>query len=380
MLERDEKLGTAPFLTRQRVNRLFMCACYLRFLSEGLSDMARKKLKSANFCRDRFCPHCQKRRSELLYGQNIRLLKHWVDSSLEANKKPSFVLLTLTVPNCTGEQLDATITQMLFGYKNLLKYKELQFCRGTLRTLETTYNEEKNEYHPHIHVMIGVYESYFTSRDYLPQERWLELWKRAVRRDDIEILDIRVIKSKKKKANPDKDMSLAVDKGSIDLMRDLGTEAELKDEPRAQALAGVNEVSKYCTKPDNYLTWNFDSERYEVKDHVLEVLAKSIRGHRLIGYTGEFYQIRKEIKLEDVEEANLIKIGQEDDENPFKAAYEILCGWISSAARYTVNYKIIDDEEEKPRKAKTTPSLERIAKGIEEHHARLKTRSQKKAG
>ncbi|RMH95205.1 replication protein, partial [Stutzerimonas nitrititolerans] len=51
-------------------------------------------------------------------------------------------------------------------------------AKGYVRKLEITYNKERDDYHPHFHVLIAVNKSYFTDkRYYISQKEWLELWR-----------------------------------------------------------------------------------------------------------------------------------------------------------------------------------------------------------
>lgn len=65
---------------------------------------------------------------------------------------------------------------------------------GYFRSLEVTYNEERNEYNPHFHLILAVNKSYFKdTRIYLTQEDWTNLWKQSLKADYIPIVDVRRI-------------------------------------------------------------------------------------------------------------------------------------------------------------------------------------------
>lgn len=50
--------------------------------------------------------------------------------------------------------------------------------KGYTRKLEITYNEERDDYHTHFHVLIAVNKSYFNqATQYISRDRWLELWQ-----------------------------------------------------------------------------------------------------------------------------------------------------------------------------------------------------------
>ena len=65
---------------------------------------------------------------------------------------------------------------------------------GYIRKLEITYNKKRNDYHPHYHILICVNKSYFTSRDYIKHEKWLDMWRLSKRDNNIENVDVRKVK------------------------------------------------------------------------------------------------------------------------------------------------------------------------------------------
>lgn len=119
-------------------------------------------LKKVNRCmNNRFCPNCKK--FELAkfihsYGKTFKEL-------LIKNYNP--YLLTLTVPNVSGEDLRQTIDNMNKSFNRFFKlfnqpigqgkkgFKDrfMEF-EGALKVLEITYNKQNNTFHPHFHCMI----------------------------------------------------------------------------------------------------------------------------------------------------------------------------------------------------------------------------------
>ncbi|HCU9127027.1 TPA: protein rep, partial [Staphylococcus aureus] len=67
--------------------------------------------------------------------------------------------------------------------------------KGYVRKLEITYNEKRDDYHPHFHVLIVVNKSYFTDvKAYLNQKEWLRLWREATGISEITQVDVRRVK------------------------------------------------------------------------------------------------------------------------------------------------------------------------------------------
>lgn len=84
----------------------------------------------------------------------------------------------LTAPNVPGNQLQQEIKTYNKAFKELVERKEVKgVVKDYERKLEVTYNQERDDYHPHFHVLIAVNRSYFTDKDYyISRDRWLELW------------------------------------------------------------------------------------------------------------------------------------------------------------------------------------------------------------
>jgi hypothetical protein len=64
--------------------------------------------------------------------------------------------ITLTVKNCTGENLRATIEKMLKNFRLIqdLRRKQKKPLLKCIRKIECTYNPDTNEYHPHLHLIL----------------------------------------------------------------------------------------------------------------------------------------------------------------------------------------------------------------------------------
>ena len=97
---------------------------------------------------------------------------------MKLDKKYSFIFLTLTAPSVSGERLRDEIDDYAASFKRFAKLKEFEKMNvGYIRKLEITYNKKRNDYHPHYHILICVNKSYFTSRDYIKHEKWLDMWR-----------------------------------------------------------------------------------------------------------------------------------------------------------------------------------------------------------
>ena len=174
----NEYLATAYDEIDQRVaERLRTCATRLIY---GIGEDGKRRLRAANFCRVRLCPICQWRRSLKLYSQMSQAMRY-----VSSQGAYAYAFLTLTVRNVTLDGLPGALDQICKGFFRLMKYREVKAAvHGWYRGIEITHNLDRNSpefdtFHPHVHVVLVVKPSYFTSKYYLSQARWTELWKRA---------------------------------------------------------------------------------------------------------------------------------------------------------------------------------------------------------
>lgn len=229
------------------------------------------KLHRANFCRDRLCPMCSWRRSYKIFGQVSQIM------DLIANKY-EFLFLTLTVPNCTADELINTLNNMAKGWIKLARHKRFKaVVKGFFKALEITYNQTADTYHPHFHVVLAVPKSYFNSRDYIQRDEWLSMWQKAMNDSSITQVDIRKAKDKHK---------------------------EKTGKTAAEKLASaVAEIAKYAVKSSDYL---FDDE--ELTDKVVSVLVPALADRRLCSFGGCFKEAHQALQLDDTENGDLIHI------------------------------------------------------------------------
>lgn len=168
-----------------KLDRLKECGNFIKFQSS--EDKTKFILAGGNFCNNRFCPFCSWLKAKRTAFELLELIK-----VVEYKEKFAFLFITLTVPNVPKESLRKEIEDFNKSFKRLFQSQEFKaFNKGFIRKLEITYNEERNDYHPHFHLVVAVNKSYFTSRDYMSKRRLLELWQRATRNPAITQVDIK---------------------------------------------------------------------------------------------------------------------------------------------------------------------------------------------
>jgi plasmid rolling circle replication initiator protein Rep len=101
---------------------------------------------TARYCKQRWCRICNRiRTGKLMTGYS---------DAIQAMQQPQFV--TLTVPNVPGKILRETIKAMTATIQKIqdLRRKNKQPLLKAIRKLECTFNPDRNDYHPHLHLII----------------------------------------------------------------------------------------------------------------------------------------------------------------------------------------------------------------------------------
>ena len=256
-----------------------------RYADGSLDDKLR--LTRANFCKDRLCPMCNWRRTLNIFGQVSQILDY-----LSNNYR--FLFLTLTIPNCTGDNLSSTIDAMNKAFYRLKRNKRVKDCvLGFHRSLEVTINKRNETYHPHFHIILAVPKSYFDSKKYIKQSEWLQLWRDAMNDQSITQVDIRAIKPRYSDSN----------------ILDNKSDVAMKK--------AVAEASKYAVKDSEFLG-KYDKDGNLIKPYSEEViddrvyhLALALKNRQLSVFGGVLYEAQKALNLDDSEDGDLIHVSDE---------------------------------------------------------------------
>ena len=288
----NKKLKTANFIDfmkdkKVKIDRLEECANYVSFYSNKNKDKFR--LKNGNFCNNRFCPICSWLKAKRNAFEILELMK-----VIEKKNDKKFIFITLTAPNVVGEKLSNETTDFNEAFKRLFQTEEFKkINKGFIRKLEITYNSERNDFHPHFHIVVAVDKSYFKSRNYLSKKRLLELWQRSKRDTSITQVDIKPIKM--------------------------------------DSIEEVMEIATYSAK---------QSDLYSSKE-VFDIFYNAMRGRQLITYNGLFkeykaLQKKNKLELKDIEELERIKE---------KAEYQLNYTWQKNLKEYGLYNEITIKDE-----------------------------------
>lgn len=164
--------------------RISFCADFIYFKLNVAGGLT---LSSSRFCRVRYCPICQWRRSCMWKSKAHSALP----KVSEAYPDYRWLFLTLTIRNCAITDLRETVDHLNKSFARLTKLKEFPGV-GWIKSLEVTRGRDGSA-HPHFHVLLLVKPSYFSTY-YVSKHRWSELWQQCLRIDYLPMTHIRPIK------------------------------------------------------------------------------------------------------------------------------------------------------------------------------------------
>lgn len=285
----------------KKSERLRKCSSFLEYV---LQDNGLKRLHKADFCRVRLCPVCTWRRGLKIFSQVSSIMR-----GMESDREYGYIFLTLTVKNCSADDLDEILNGMMGAWNKFIGYKDIKkTVKGWFRSLEITHdvnefitkemwygNSEKkmnsrasyykklglkigdmnpgyNTFHPHFHCILAVNKTYFKDKDYIKYEEWTSLWKKALGIDYSPKVNVQRVKGN-----------------------------------TAQAVA---EVSKYAVKDSDYIIpddWDFTVDTVRLLDKVLD-------RRRFVGFGGKFKEWHKKLNLDDEMNGDLINLENRDKE------------------------------------------------------------------
>lgn len=249
-----------------KAQRLKECASWLEF--KVLED-GQRKLSKANFCRVRLCPVCSWRRALKVFSQMCSIMSY-----LQRNNeldKYFCLFLTLTVKNCSGQDLCNNLDKLNYGWKLFSKSKLFSSTVvGWYKGLEVTHNININSkdygtFHPHFHCILVVKKSYF-KKHYVSHKKWQSLWAKC--------------------------MSL-----------DYNPQVNIKSF-RSNIVKGLKEVTKYSVKSSDYII----PDDWDLTVDTVKILDKTLDKRRFVSFGGLLKDIHRQLRLDDEESGNLINL------------------------------------------------------------------------
>jgi len=292
----------------KRADNMRFCGTHLEFVDSG----AGLRLINANFCRVPLCPMCQWRKSmRIFFG--VSDIMRVIDKRYS---KYISVFLTLTIKNCSFEDLNKNLDVAFNGWFEFMRSRQLNpmvkgkvthIVKGWFRALEITYNDKTNTFHPHFHAIMLVEKSYFKGKDYMKTEDWVKLWRNSAKLDYDPVCDIRRTRS---------------------------TKGERKE---------VAEVAKYTYKDAEILSKKLSDDK---KDDVVKYLSGALHGRRLYAYGGVMKEIAAELKIKSEDKADLVQADGDYDIDTSLAKMILSYHWNVGVSNYTLAKKVEFSEKD----------------------------------
>ncbi len=206
--------GTERWIWKQG-KRVEECSPSLGFAltADPETGEAGLKLAQAKFCRVRFCPVCQWRRSLMWQARFHQALPELLATVPDAQ----FLFLTVTVRNCAISDLRETLKTMGKAWNRFTQRREFSAIEGWIRTVEVTRGKDGSA-HPHFHALVLVKPSYF-KKHYVAQSQWLQAWREAARLDYIPQVHITKVRTKKADRLALGDDALALRKAAAETLK-----------------------------------------------------------------------------------------------------------------------------------------------------------------
>lgn len=262
-------------------NRLHNCASRLMFnvySDEQSPNGEYKKIKGMNSCRIRLCPMCSWRRSMKIHSQCRKIIE-----AMESEQKYDYLLLTLTVPNVPASRLNSKVDEMMNAWNKFVGYKRFKNAVvGWYRSLEITHNVYRKSksfdtYHPHFHCILAVekgkYFDFVNYGLYIPQDEWLNMWRKAMNDYSITQVDIRKV--------------------------NVGDNNDI--------VSAICEVAKYTVKTGDYVL----PSDWIMSCNTVMTLSEVLAYRRLVAFGGVMKKFHKILNLDDPIDGDLICDGED---------------------------------------------------------------------
>jgi plasmid rolling circle replication initiator protein Rep len=295
------------------------------------------KLKRAEFCRVRFCPVCQWRRS-LMWASRFFDAFPRIHEDYPTMR---YLFLTLTVANVPVTELRSTVDFMGKAWKRLSERKVFP-ALGFVRSLEVTkekdlyetidvWDEKKKKFvkkktkkllrkarpdycHPHFHILLAVPASYF-GKNYLSKDDWAVMWQKALRSDYKPVCDIRIVKPRVEVLDAD---TLPA-KAALDAIMAAVTETvkySVKPADMVEDASWFHEVAKQLNKTRAVSLGGVFKKYFSVDDDDLVLESKNLDNYGGIhfGFRSDVkrYQRVKKLRFEPVTPVDFVPITLDD--------------------------------------------------------------------
>lgn len=261
-----------------------------------MKSVKHKKLLYTETCGNRWCLRCMQRKA-LSDALEIYTLANY----LYTEKNYRFLFITLTAPNCSGDDLRDTISQFNKGIDRLFKREPYRSdFKAWITKVETTYNVKRKDYHPHLHVLVAVDKRYLKDSDrFVSNDRLRKDWREVFGDDTITQVDIKQASGRTKK----------------------------------KRMKSVLELAKYTAKPSHYLR----------DQKVFDTFFDAMKNRQALRFCGEFSELHKMYDLDCY--GLLAKWSLFEDADAIEYTHKLLLKWCGKDYNHDIT-ELTDAEKE----------------------------------
>lgn len=298
---RNSEIANATARTLEAVK---MCGDVVKYAIayDDANKVKHKKLLYTETCGNRWCLRCMQRKA-LSDALEIYTLANY----LYTEKNYRFLFITLTAPNCSGDDLRDTISQFNKGIDRLFKREPYRSdFKAWITKVETTYNVKRKDYHPHLHVLVAVDKRYLKDSDrFVSNDRLRKDWREVFGDDTITQVDIKQASGRTKK----------------------------------KRMKSVLELAKYTAKPSHYLR----------DQKVFDTFFDAMKNRQALRFCGEFSELHKMYDLDCY--GLLAKWSLFEDADAVEYTHKLLLKW--GGKEYSHDITELTDAEKELLKQKT---------------------------
>ena len=331
--KKDQNRKGADYLekhvTVKTINRYETCSSWMHFLTNGAMNVVR--LFKCNSCGNRFCPICIWKTA----SKDAIKISILVEAIKEIERK-EFLLLTLTAPNCTGEELKSEIDRFNKAINLLFKRRNVsRVVKGYIRKIEVTTDQEKyiteklykrkknyfdmrglkvgdanpqyDTYNPHVHIIVVVNKSYFNMpSEFISNAEWLKMWQECMKDNSITQVDAGKVR-KSKTSNAVLEIAKYSAKGSDLFHSEKVFDIFYMALKKRQLLVYSGMMKDYLKKYKNGDLDNFKKQDKEIYTHLLRSVWKNSNFEsKLIELTPEEFDKynQRALEIDEIEDVD----------------------------------------------------------------------------
>lgn len=140
-------------------------------------------ISSLQRCKNRLCSLCSWRAAQGHFAEVMQMVSEI--ERLNETEPPIYLFATFTIKNCAADELTKTIDKMMQGINRMQSNRAWKSrVKAFIRHMEVTIGQDKKSFHPHIHYILQMPNTYFSDEKiFLSWKQWRAMWCKAAQID-----------------------------------------------------------------------------------------------------------------------------------------------------------------------------------------------------